>query len=438
MKPSLTLTSIVVAAVVALTACNRATPEAAKPAEHTEAHADTHGEAHAEGDSHADKDAHEHGHGEEAGHGKEHEHGDSHGHDEHAEGVVKLPADAQKRIGLRTTVAEVRTVPFMLTTTGELEANADQVAHVSARVPGRAVRISKSIGDRVKVGEALAVIESVELGEAQSAFLEAQARYELAQSVHTRKKNLYRNELTAEKEVQEAENALRLARIEKEKAENQLKLFGYSTARIQKLAKERQLDPTTPILAPISGVVTARHLTVGETVEPKGDSPAFVLLNTSQLWANANLYERDLAKVKVGQSATVTVTAYPGKTFQGRVSLISPELDPKTRTAHARIVVQNAGDMLKPKMFASAKIATGAQQSLAVPASALQQDKDKSFVFVQTGPETFERRDVEAGAQGGTLVPIHAGLQPGDQVVSEGAFTLKSEALKESFGEHHH
>lgn len=412
MKSSLTLTSLFVAALVALTACNRATPEATQSAEHTEAHADTHGDEHADGDSHADE--------------------------EHLEGVVKLPAETQQRIGLRTTVAEVQTVPFMLTTTGELEANADQVAHVSSRVPGRAVRISKGIGDRVKEGEVLAVIESIELGEAQSAFLEAQARYELAQSVYTRKKNLYRNELTAEKEVQEAENELRLARIGREKAENQLKLFGYTAGRIQKLAQERQLDPTAPILAPISGVVSARHLTVGETVEPKGESPAFVLLNTSQLWANANLYERDLAKVKVGQSATVTVSAFPDKTFQGRVSLISPELDPKTRTAHARIVVQNAGDMLKPKMFATARISTGTQQSLAVPASAIQQDKEKSFVFVQTGPETFERRDVEAGSKGGALVPINAGLQPGDKVVSEGAFTLKSEALKESFGEHEH
>lgn len=412
MKPSLTLTSLFVATLVALTACNRATPEASQKAGQTEAHTESHGGDHAEGDSHADET--------------------------HREGIVTLPADTQQRIGLRTTVAEVQTVPFMLTTTGELEANADQVAHVSSRVPGRAVRISKSVGDRVKEGEVLAVIESVELGAAQSAYLEAQAKYDLAQSVHARKKNLYRSELTAEKEVQEAENDLRLARIEREKAENQLKLLGYTAERLQKLAKERQLDPTTPILAPLSGVVTARHLTLGEMVEPKAESSAFVVLNTSQLWANANLYERDLAKVKVGQSATVTVTAFPDKTFQGRVSLISPELDPKTRTAHARIVVQNAGDMLKPKMFATARIATGTQQSLAVPASAIQQDKEKSFVFVQTGPETFERREVELGSKGGTLVPIHAGLQPGDKVVSEGAFTLKSEALKESFGEHGH
>jgi cobalt-zinc-cadmium efflux system membrane fusion protein len=409
------LSSMIVAAVVALTACNRTTPEAGRPAEQAAAHADSHGDAH---DEHAE--------------------GDSHADEEHLEGVVKLPADVQRRIGLRTTAAKVQAVPFMLTTTGELEANADQIAHVSSSVPGRVVRLSRGVGDRVKKGEVLAVIESAELGEAQSAFLEAQARYDLAQSVHTRKQELHRNELTAEKEVLEAENELRLARIAREKAENQLKLFGYTAGRLQKLAQERQLDPTIPILAPLSGVVTARHLTVGERVEPKAEAPAFVVLDTSELWANANLYERDLAKVKVGQSATLTVSAHPDKTFQGRVSQISPELDPKTRTAHARIVVRNAGDMLKPKMFATVRISTGTQPSLAVPASAIQQDKEKSFVFVQTGPETFERRDVEVGGKGGVLVSIHAGLQPGDMVVSEGAFTLKSEALKESFGEHGH
>lgn len=424
MKPSLKLLSLFVAALVALTGCNRATPDATDHGEHKEEHADSHGDTQSKG--HADS------------HGESHDdHGDGHG-DGHAEGVVTLAAEAQQRIGLRTTAAEIRSVSSMLTTTGELEADADQVAHVGSRVPGRAIRVSKGVGAPVKAGEILAVVESVELGEAQSAFLEAHARYDLAQSVYTRKKSLFRNELTAEKEVQEAENALRLAKIEREKAENQLKLFGYSAGRIQKLAKDRQLDPTAPILAPITGIVMERHLTVGEMIEAKAESPAFILLNTAQLWANANLYERDLAKVKVGQEALVTVSAYPGKTFRGRVSMISPELDPKTRTAHARIVVENAGARLKPKMFASVQIATGSQQALAVPASAIQQEKEKAFVFVQTAPETFERRDVEIGAKGGSLIPIHSGLQPGDKVVTEGGFTLKSEALKESFGEHHH
>lgn len=410
MRLSLKLSSVFVAALVALTACHRATPDAPQRAEPPEEHADSHG-----------------AHGE--------EHTDAPGH---SEGIVKLPGDAQQRIGLRTVVAEIRKVPFMLRTTGELEANADQVAHVGTRVPGRTVRIAGSVGDRVKAGEVLAVIESVELGEAQSAFLEAQARHDLAQSAYTRKLNLFRSELTAEKEVQEAENALRVARIDQEKAENHLKLFGYTAGRIQKLARDRQLDPTVPMLAPIPGIVTSRHLTIGERVEPKAESPAYVILNPSQLWANANLYERDLAKVKIGQEATVTVAAYPGRTFRGRVSLISPELDPKTRTAHARIVVDNSGDMLKPKMFATVQVATGTQQSLAVPNTAIQQDKDKTFVFIQTGPDTFLRRDVEVGDSAGALIPIREGLQPGDKVVAEGGFTLKSEALKESFGEHDH
>jgi cobalt-zinc-cadmium efflux system membrane fusion protein len=393
----MTLINLSVAALVALTACNRATPEPAQQHEHSEKHADSHGTGH-----------------------------------------VTLSADAQQRIALRTIVAEIRSVPSMLTTTGELEADADHVAHVGTRVPGRAVRISKGIGDRVKAGDVLAIIESVELGAAQSGFLEAQARHELARTVYLREKKLLDEDLSAVKDVQAAENQLRLATIEKEKAENQLKLFGYSASRIQKLAKERQLDPTVPILAPLSGIVTERHLTIGEAIAPTAESPAFVVLDTSRLWANANLYERDLAKVKVDQPATVTVSAYPGKTFTGRVSIISPELDPKTRTAHARIVVMNQGDLLKPKMFATVALSTGTLRALAVPASAIQQEKEQAFVFVQSGPETFERRDVEPGAKGGSLVVLTSGVRPGEAVVVEGGFTLKSEALKESFGEHQH
>ncbi len=402
MKPLLTLIGVMGAALLTVTACNRTAPEAMRQVGHSEAH----DEAHAVAD--------------------------------HADDSVKLNADAQRRIGLRAVVAEVQAVETMLTTTGELNANADQVAHVGTRLPGRALRVAKSVGDRVKSGEVLAVIESIELGEAQSVFLEAQAKHDLALTVYARKQNLFRDELTAEKEVQEAESQLRLAKIEQEKAENQLKLFGYTTGRIRKLARDRQLDPTVPILAPISGVITERHLTVGEMVDLKTGSPSFVILDTSQLWANANLYERDLAGVKVNQSAVVTVAAYPGRTFRGRVSLISPELDPKTRTAHARIVVANPDDLLKPRMFATVRISTGARQSLAVPATAVQQEKEASFVFVQTGPETFERRNVEVGAKSGSLIPIQAGIRPGDQVVADGGFTLKSEALKESFGEHGH
>lgn len=372
---------------------------------------------------------------EEVGHEDE---GHKEGEEAHNESEVVLAVDAQQGIGLATAVAARRPIATELVTTGEVEANANREAHVTTRVPGRVSAIYKNVGDAVRAGEPLAMLDSVALGEAQSAYLEALARQELARSTYERQRKLYQAELIAQKEVIAAQNQLRLAQIDVDKAKSQLRLYGYTAGRTATLASRRELDPTVPLLAPIAGVVLERHLTLGEMLEPGAQQPAFMLTDVSELWVNANLYERDLARVKVGQAATVVVPAFPGKTYSGRVSLISTALEKESRTAKARIVVTNGDRRLRPDMTATVRIAVDSQQTLAVPEAAIVQDAGEKFVFVRKDGTTFERRPVKVGAKSGEWVAVESGLQPGETVVTKGSFSLKSELMKESLGGHGH
>lgn len=366
-----------------------------------------------------------------------HAEGEAHHDDPHEEGVVRLAAPIQRQIGLASAPLGTRSLATVLTTTGAIEANGNREAHVTTRVPGRVIALYKAVGDVVRAGEPLATLDSVELGQAQSAYLEAYARYELSRSTFDREQKLFQEQLIAQKEALAAENQLRLSEIDLQKAKSQLSLYGFTDARVRKLAATRRLDPTIPLLAPIGGVVLSRELTLGEVLEPRTEAPAFILTDVSQLWANANLFEKDLPLVYEGQQATIKTPAYPGKTYRGRVSLISTTLDKETRTAKARIVVDNADRKLKPDMFATIRIEVGAKEALALPAEAVTREKEQTFVFVRTEPEAFERRPVSVGDKVGEHYPVLEGLKAGEDVVVKGAFTLKSELQKESLSHDH-
>lgn len=397
--------------------CAPGTPEAS-PSAAPDAHA---APGHADHDDHAS---------DEVGH-------DPHEH-EHEAGAVVIPADRQRAAGVHVVPVARRLVSSILETTGEIAENTDAEAHVTARVAGRVMRVSRTVGDRVRAGETLAVIESDALGDAQAEFLEAQARHGLAKSTVTRQRTLQRGDLTARKEVVAAETDLRVAEIALERARNRLRIFGVDAGRVARLAATRAVDARVPMTAPIGGLVVARNVTLGEMIEPHEDRPAFTIMDPATLWVNANLYERDLSRVRPGQAATVTTPAYPGKVFSGRVSLISTMLDKDTRTARARVAVANPDGTLKPGMFANVKLAVGTANALVVPVSAVIYERAETFVFVQEGPDRFERRKVELDPPTAGVHRVRAGVAEGDQVVAAGAFMLKSEFLKESFGGHAH
>lgn len=368
-----------------------------------------------------------------------HEESEGHDHEEtdaHA-GLIELSEAAQRQIGLEVAPARTRELPEVLTAPGQVEANANREAHVTTRVAGRVSAIYKNVGDTIQAGTPLAQLDSVVLGEAQSAYLEALARASLIRTNADRLRRLYRDELVAQKEVLGAESEERLAAIALERARAQLTLYGMTPERIARLGATRRLDPSLTLAAPLAGVVMARELTLGEMLEPNTPQPAFLISDVSELWVTATLYERDLARVRVGQTARITVPALPGVTLVGKVSLVSTALDPKSRTAKARVVVSNRNGRLRPDMTAEVAIALGTQARLAVPEEAVVREKEEASVFVRRTPETFERRPVTLGKASEGWVAVTSGLSAREPVVVRGAFNLKAEQAKESFGHEH-
>jgi len=186
--------------------------------------------------------------------------------------------------------------------------------------------------------------------------------------------------------------------------------------------------------APIAGVIIERSATVGELVEK--DHAVYTISDPAQLWAIAEIKERDIAAVKLGQEATFTVLAYPSEKFHGRVVLIGNQVEAPSRTLEVRITVDNADGRLKPGMFADIAITTTLLENvLIIPDTALQADGEDQIVFVALDGHKFEKRVVQLGEEQQDRVQVLSGLKAGEQVATDGSFILKSEMLKGELGE---
>lgn len=381
---------------------------------------------HAEGKEHAE----EKGHGEEKGHD---EHGEK-GHDEHAPRRVKMAAAQQKQSGVEVAAAGKQALAGSIAATGKVEANADRIAHVSPRIPGKIVSVKASLGDGVGAGQVLATLDSVELGEALNRFRQSKTRLSLAQSNLDRVKSLVEKKIAPRKEVQQAESEYETAKAENHTDRERLSLYGLSASELASGAGR----PHLPVRAPIAGTITEKHAIVGELSDPA--KSLYTIADLSSVWVVVDIHEKDLAKVRRGQKASVAVTAFPGEKFRGRITYLSDQLNEASRTVKARIEVANPGRRLKPEMFASVEVtlAADAPPVLAVPEGAIQEVDGKKLVFVAVSEGEFEPRQVETGRASEGLVEILSGLKEGERYAAKGGFVLKSELKKGEIEGHAH
>ncbi|MBI2192700.1 MAG: efflux RND transporter periplasmic adaptor subunit [Planctomycetes bacterium] len=241
---------------------------------------------------------------------------------------------------------------------------------------------------------------------------------------------------SADIELLGREKAFKLAEHQLKIAEDKLHVLGLSHEEIDRLvagAEERITQ--LPITAPFNGRIIERHIVLGEKVEPGGE-PLYAIADLSEVWVLVDIYEKDLGVVQPGAAAEVFTKAHPEKPFPGTLKYLSDQLIPETRTAKGRVVVSNSDRRLKPGMFARGTLALeSGTEALSVPVSALQTEGNTSVVFAQEGEEgRFVRRPVRLGRQVGGYAEIVAGLKEGESVVTEGAFSLKSEMMKGAFG----
>jgi len=332
-------------------------------------------------------------------------------------------------VKLETALAEHRSLSARLSAMGRVLENQYRKAIVSYPFSARIARIDARVGKWVRAGDTLVVLQSEEVGTAVSEFYKAIADHELAQVNFERQDQLFQNGVGARKDFSAAEAQLRVAEASRNAAEKKLHVLGFTESQVLLLTETHQVSPMIALQAPIAGKVVTNNAVLGAMVDEATE--ILTIMDPNVLWAEAEIYERDIARVRTGQKVEVTVPAYPDEVFRGTISYISDILQPETRTITVRTEVTNTDLKLKPGMFADLTIELSQNgHAVAVPAEALLDDHGLPFLFVQTGENRFEPRLVTVGASGEGFVEILSGLEVDEEVVTNGNFQLKSKLFE--------
>lgn len=351
-------------------------------------------------------------------------------HAERPANILEVEETMLRDLRLTTTAVEQRPGGEGVSVVGELQADQARYAEVGAPATARVVRLLAAAGQNVRAGQVLAEAQSVELGRARAEYDGAQARVTLARAALERKRALS-DRIVPRREVQEAEADLAAAQADLRAAGAALQALGASPTRGGDASR-------LPLVAPIAGTVIERNINLGQMIDP--EHVAFRIGDLGSLWLVAHAFERDAVRVAIGAPARITLAAYPGQTFTGRVIYVGRQVEAASRTIPVRVALANPQGLLRPGMSASAwlQVSTAGQNVVTVPVAALQRVRDQWVVFVPKSARTFEIRTVGRGRDLQGEAEILSGLGPGETVVVDGAFLLKAEAEKAEGGGDHH
>lgn len=335
---------------------------------------------------------------------------------------IKIETVGEKSMGAEATGAPV---------TGTVQANIYRSTPLVSLVGGIVRRVNAELGQNVRQGQSLAVVFSDDLAKAQSEYLSTVAELEEHHKHHSRTMKLVEIGAASREELEQATTKLRTAEAAVASQRQRLLLLGLPAQRISQLNSSAQVTSEVTLPAPVSGTVISRAVNPGEVIT--ADKELLRVSDLSSVWVIAQVYERDLGKIRIGSGVSVTSDAYPGRVFRGQVSYIDPVIDQATRTAQVRVELANPGQFLKIGMFVNVAFATlGGSESTTpvVPKVAVQNVNNQQVVFVAKEPNVFAMRPVRLGAEGNGLFPVLEGLAIGDQIVTEGSFLLRAEWLK--------
>jgi membrane fusion protein, copper/silver efflux system len=320
--------------------------------------------------------------------------------------TVSIDPQRQQLIGLRTASVTRGPVGGNVRTIGRVAMDQTRVKHVNVKVAGFVERIFVDfIGKPVRAGDPLFTLYSPDLVSAQNEYLLA---------LHT-----HRALSGAGAGGGAGDDLVASSR-------RRLKLWDVTDAEIEELERTGKPKKTLTIYSPIAGVVNQKTIVEGMTVEAGG--MPYEIVDLSLVWVLADVYESELARVHVGDRGTLQLEAYPGRTFEGKVVFIDPTLDPRTRTAKARLEFQNPTGELKPELFGNVRLRGVQRDGLRIPVDAVVPTGAESVVFVALGDGKFQPRAVLLGQGDGEQVEVLAGLAEGDSVVTRANFLVDSES----------
>jgi cobalt-zinc-cadmium efflux system membrane fusion protein len=342
---------------------------------------------------------------------------------------VRLAHNELEAIELRTGLVTARPMSTHLEAMGKIIASPFRKAIVSYPFPARIAEIHVRPGDWVKTGQAIVTLQSEAVGEAKSEYFKALADAELAKNNFEREQRLFDRGAGAGKNLQAAEAELKVAQATLNAAEKKLHILGFTEDQVRTAAAIHEVNPLITLFAPIPGRIVDNTMSLGTMVDQSTE--IMTILDSRLVCVDANIYERDIAKIRKGQEVDVTVPAYPGLVFKGKIQYIGDILNPETRTITVRTEVENADFNLKAGMFASLRILLGHQaKALTVPQTAVLDDGDLKIVFVKKDAQFFPR-EITVGSKMDGLIEVLSGLAEGEEVVTTGSFQLKSKLYDE-------
>ena len=335
-------------------------------------------------------------------------------------GLFTIPQEQMSHVQVVTVQPSKLTRTLRLT--GAVAYNAFNTTPVITQVGGPVSKILVVPGDRVKRGQPLLEVSSPDYSLLLASYLKARDTFRVADKNYERAKDLFEHHAIADRDLLQAESDRIQAQADLSAAQEGMRILGIP--KPEDLEKS-PISAQIPLLAPIGGEIVERLVSPGQVLQA-GTTQAFTISDMSTVWVLANIYQSDLAYVKDGDAATITTDSYPDK-FSGKISFISPALDPTTRTLQARIVVDNPGGKLKKDMYCVAQVTAGTiPNAITVPTAAvLRDDENQPFVYVASATNQFSRRSVDVGQTENGQIQILKGLSPGDKVVGDGSLFLQ-------------
>ena len=335
-----------------------------------------------------------------------------------------VPADQLPH--LKIVVVKKTTWATTVRTTGTVDWDNDHTTQAITQVSGPITRIAVDTGTRVKVGDPLLYVASADITNAISTYRKAKNRFDLAQHTLDRSRDLLTHKAIAQRDMEAAEADYNDAATDLQTALQALKILGVTQTEI--IEAERQnvaIRPELVMRALLAGVVVQKMVLPGQFIQA-GTTAAFVISNTSTVWVQGHVYDKDLRSVHVGDKVDARNASFPDA-FHGVIGYIGDLIDPATRTTSVRIVTENSGGLLKKDLFVDIVIHDRTTRDvLAVPTAAVLYDEENfPFVYVQVEAGKFAQRIVKIGGQQGDDSEIVDGLTAGDQVVSQGSVFLQ-------------
>jgi len=310
----------------------------------------------------------------------------------------------KENIEIETVKKEAVTEGIHLT--GSIEANPEKVVHFASLVNGIVSKINFSFGDFVTKGQILAELQSIELSSLQAEREVLNAQIETAKTDLEAKNQLFKDGILSNKELAEAQNHLRMLESEKQKTENNLRLYSASSTK-----------DVFQIKAPTSGIVTAKNINTGSTVTDNGEI-LFSVSDLNSVWAMANVYATDISSVKKGMEVEIKTISYPDEVFRGKIDLISQVLDEDAKVLKARITLDNKNLRLKPGMIADiVALKKSNENAVAVPTSCIVFFNDKNHVLVYKNDCEIEARKVEIFAKRNGTTYLKNGVNESEKII---------------------